>query len=223
MLQPIKKSVLLVLVAQGLFFGCGAHANTNTIIQKQIARAHRIEKTQSNNVDALRLKSRRQVARYSSWVKNNAITQPSVWHQAHKPIPQALVFVSLGMPKQLLRRTLMQAHVFHLPVVIRGLKDHSFRKTIAVIFNLNKNAGHQKIGGVLIDPVWFRQFHIHTVPAVVVSHRGGTCDLQRTCSAQSFDVVRGNIPVQRALEIIAKQGQAAPDVAKDLLRTYAHV
>jgi conjugal transfer pilus assembly protein TrbC len=104
-------------------------------------------------------------------------------------------FVSLGMPDQVLKAYFVEAHHLHIPVVIRGLyttdtKAHpmgTFQETAARLFDLVKD---KKLGGVLINPLWFKQFNIQVVPALVVEKEKG------------FDVVYGNIPIKKQLTII---------------------
>ena len=140
-------------------------------------------------------------------------------HSSHKPTPQAIVFISFSMPALALRQTLRQAHHYHLPVVIRGLINNNFRTTVYRLFELTK---HKDQGGVAIDPLWFRQFGITQVPAVVVSHRPVSCQQQTRCPQQDYDVIYGNLPLPRSLQLLSQTGTAAPDIAKQLLREYPY-
>lgn len=145
-----------------------------------------------------------------------------------------LLFVSLGMPDNALKSYLLQAKQYHIPVVIRGLYTDnndlsadktvgSFNDTANRIFNLLKSQetaqDHQKnintlqktMGGVSINPLLFRSFGINVVPALVVTNNSNCIAVNHQpnsnehCSTSDFDVVFGNIPIQKQLNIIAEK------------------
>ena len=97
--------------------------------------------------------------------------------------PNAMLFVSLGMPDELLKQYLQEAHRLQVAVVIRGLYHDSFDATLQRLKSLmpedQKAAQHQS--GVLINPLWFREYHIDVVPAVVMPHDS------------TYDVIFGNM------------------------------
>ena len=141
------------------------------------------------------------------------------YHQA-QAMPQAIEFVSFSMPDIALQQTLIQAHQLHIPVVIRGLIRHSFKETVMVLFQLTKE---KNIDGVLIDPLWFRTFHIQQVPALVLLAlapdqadsgclSAGHCDDEK-----SYDVVYGTIPISKALVLIEQHSGVASSMAKRIL------
>lgn len=109
--------------------------------------------------------------------------------EASKEAPSKLVFVSLSMPDLLLQQIFEEANTLQIPVVIRGFYQNSFQETARRVFDLTKE---KNTGGILINPLWFRQYHITEVPAVVVAKERG------------FDVVYGNLPIREALEIITR-------------------
>lgn len=147
------------------------------------------------------------------------------------------LFVSLGMPDDVLSQYFVQAKQYHIPVIIRGLytekSDLSTDKTIGsfkdtanrVLFllknenkiGLNKadiknNSDLKKsMGGVLINPLLFRNFNIRVVPALVVTNDISCVDDNHKkygdekCKTNSFDVVYGNIPIQKQLEIVSEK------------------
>lgn len=130
----------------------------------------------------------------------------------------AILFVSFSMPDSLLFAMADEAARFHIPLVINGLVEGDFKKTIATFSRLNAEANKQKLNfqGVSIDPVWFQQFQINSVPALVVS-KATSCVAGTVCSNQSFDVVYGNARIKKSLELIASRGKAAPELAKQIL------
>jgi len=70
-----------------------------------------------------------------------------------------LIFVSLSMPKTTLKALYEEAQTHRAVLVLRGLKDNSFKKTTE---NL------QQLGIALqIDPLLFKKYQIKTVPTFV--------------------------------------------------------
>ena len=139
-----------------------------------------------------------------------------------------LLFISLGMPKNVLREYLEQAKIYHIPVLIRGLytdKNNpsadksvgSFKDTANRVFRILKSEKGMKksMGGVSINPLLFRSFNIKTVPALVVTNNSDLCvtkDHQRNvnivCPANDFDVIYGNIPIRKQLKIISEKSSS---------------
>ncbi|MFZ5210235.1 type-F conjugative transfer system pilin assembly protein TrbC [Enterobacter kobei] len=103
----------------------------------------------------------------------------------------AIYFVSLGIPREGLLPMLKDARRYNIPPTLRGLVNNDMRQTAAVMFELNKE---DKDAGVQIDPTLFSQYQITTVPALVV-----------TCPGH-YDVIRGSLPLQKALEKVAESG-----------------
>src|SRR3990167_11119403 len=136
-----------------------------------------------------------------------------------------LLFVSLGMPKDVLRQYLIQAKIYHIPVLIRGLytdkNDLTADKTVGsfkdtanrVLQILKSEKGFKKsMGGVSINPLLFRSFHITVVPALVVTNHANTCITKNhehneniQCPENDFDVIYGNIPIRKQLKIISQK------------------
>lgn len=103
---------------------------------------------------------------------------------------KTLVFVSFSMPETSLRQWLSDAHKIGASVVIRGLKNNSFKETAEKIIKLLDKTNQ---GGLEINPLVFREYHIAKVPAVVVVDE----------SLHNFDIVYGNVSLEYALKIIA--------------------
>lgn len=131
----------------------------------------------------------------------------------------AILFVSFSMPKSLLFSLADEASQFDIPLVLNGLVDNDFKKTIETFSNLNREAKkeHRHFQGVSIDPIWFQQFDIKSVPALVVTKRPDTCAPETLCPNQLFDVVYGNASIKHSLKLIETKGDAAPLVAKKIL------
>ncbi|WP_312200606.1 type-F conjugative transfer system pilin assembly protein TrbC [Kosakonia cowanii] len=113
----------------------------------------------------------------------------------------AIYFVSLGLPREGLVPMLKDANRFNIPATLRGLRNNDFRQTAAAMFELAKE---DKDIGVQIDPTLYSDYHITAVPALVV-----------TCPGH-YDVIRGSLPLQQALEKVASDGDCAA-TARQLL------
>jgi conjugal transfer pilus assembly protein TrbC len=218
-------SILTALCMRAAFAG-----NTNDIINRERLRSEKIVKEvtkENGGFEKHKEISRRRIQEYQELVQS--IKERHIKNARAKGIikkaPQAVVFVSFSMPTLSLKQIIQDAAYYQIPVVVRGLYENSFRKTIERIFDLVKEDNK---GGILINPVWFRKYDIKTVPAVVVS--GGEVDASREeykkneksgknagdGEFKKTDVVYGNIPLKRALTIIAERGEASK-VAKDVL------
>src|SRR5580704_13924152 len=91
--------------------------------------------------------------------------------QGPQGAPDAILFVSFSMPDSLLLGLADQAAQFNIPIVIKGLVNNDFKQTVATFSRLSHEGQKQHLNfkGVSIDPVWFTQFNITAVPALVVS------------------------------------------------------
>lgn len=150
-------------------------------------------------------------------IKNHS-AQYGVPHK-EQVVDGAVLFVSFSMPKELLFSLSDEAASFGMPVVLNGLIDGDFKKTIEQFNQLQQEAKkqHRQFSGVSIDPVWFEQFKVQQVPALVVSHRPSRCGVALVCASQTFDIVYGNASLKDALRLIARKGEAASDLAKLIL------
>ena len=71
-----------------------------------------------------------------------------------------LVFVSLSMPKDSLRTLYAEAEKQNSVLILRGLKNNSFKETAEVLKELKIAAS--------IDPTLFEKYHISAVPTFVM-------------------------------------------------------
>ena len=122
---------------------------------------------------------------------------PATSFQQKAP-PQAILFISLGMPLQALRQYARQSATLGVPLVIRGLYHHSLHVTGERVFTILNPPHQPKIkSGIEINPLWFRTYAVHVVPTLVV--------------ANGFHIARveGNIPLSASLHMIARQSRLA--------------
>jgi len=130
-----------------------------------------------------------------------------------------ILFISFSMPESLLFALSDEASELHIPVVINGLVDGDFKKTIETFERLNRHAKKANLHfeGLSIDPIWFQQFQIKSVPALVVTERPLDCKPQTICANQAFDVVYGNASLKKALTLIAEKGDVGSRIAQKIL------
>lgn len=98
-------------------------------------------------------------------------------------------------------------------MVLRGLADGDFAATVRRIAARRPDDG----AGATVDPRLFRLFRIAQVPAVVVVPGGVPPCTSPGCSADAppaHDVVSGNVGLQGALEIVARDGGPGRDAAR---------
>lgn len=112
-----------------------------------------------------------------------------------------IVFVSFSMPNELLLDYQNQIRVFGGRMVIRGLVDGSFKKTIAKL-KLPDN----KSLIVDINPKLFEQYQVTQVPAIVINDNN------------SFDKFTGSVSIDYALEQSKEHGDAKLIAAEYLAR-----
>ncbi len=115
--------------------------------------------------------------------------------------PLLLVFVSFSMPKKALENLAKEVKRAGGILVLRGLKENSFKRTASALLPLIEKTGQ----GALIDPLLFRQFDIQRVPSFVLT-RYQKCLPHQSCLPQKFDKVTGHVSVRYALEEMAKNG-----------------
>ena len=126
---------------------------------------------------------------------------------------EILIFTSLSVPAASWRQWAHEAASIGVPLVLRGVGDGGLRATV-------KQIGARLGGaeaGVAIDPRLFRLFGVRRVPAVVVVPGGVPSCRSRGCAddpAPPHDRIAGNIGLAAALQAIAEEGNAGPELAR---------
>lgn len=202
-------------------------ANTNDDIKAYQDQAlQEVQKTSAIQIEGFKASSVQNQSQNKTLI--DSIMQSAVGGLPDKQKPKgadgAILFVSFSMPTSLLFALSDEAAAFNIPVVIKGLVEGDFKKTILTFKQLQTDAKKQGLNfnGVSIDPVWFGQFHITSVPALVVTELPEQCRLELKECPQPFDVVYGNSRIKQSLELIAQKGEAAPKRALSILEG-AHV
>jgi len=185
------------------FSSASAFANTNALINQEIARSNQILKSFQGSFSELKASSVEDAQQYQNLMQNlKKQQQGKVLQGTVQKAPNAILFVSFSMPDLALKQALLDGKKYHIPVVLRGLYKNSFQETGKKIFELVKE---KKQGGIAINPLWFREFNIQTVPALVLRH------------GNDFDVIYGNITLQQALKIIVEKGEAQEEARAILM------
>ena len=136
-----------------------------------------------------------------SRLQGDIASQQAARENGEKRTFPAMYFVSLGLPREGLLPMLKEANRYGVPATLRGLVNNDLRQTASAMFELAKE---DKNIGVQIDPTLYTEYHITTIPALVV-----------TCPGR-FDVIRGSLPLKQALEKVAEKGDCAA-TAKQIL------
>ena len=140
---------------------------------------------------------------------------------------KAVLLVSLGMPDSTLKSYLKQAKSYQIPVVIRGLytdkKNQSSHPYVGsfqdTAMRVKELVGESNLGGVSIDPTLFRAFGIKVVPAFVVYDEQQSCleksnrSFYPVCPANTFDVVFGNLSIEKQLYRIVHESKSGDRVS----------
>ncbi|WP_237759029.1 type-F conjugative transfer system pilin assembly protein TrbC [Legionella birminghamensis] len=199
-----------------------SHANVNDLLNEASQTSERQQNTLSQDV-LIRLNQSSNQTYDANRTLIETIIQSTQKQTAHAPkgqtIDGAVLFVSFSMPDALLFALADEAASYNIPVVINGLIEGDFKKTITAFSKLNAKAKPKRLAfnGVSVDPLWFEQFHITAVPALVVSKRPVSCGQQLLCKEQPFDVVYGNASIKNSLQLIADKGETAAKVAQLIL------
>ncbi|WP_436404957.1 type-F conjugative transfer system pilin assembly protein TrbC [Edwardsiella tarda] len=119
----------------------------------------------------------------------------------------ALYFVSFSIPETGLKRMLQEAGRYAIPVTLRGLVNNDMKQTVTAVTQLVQDGATQ---GVQIDPTLYQRYHITSVPALVVH-----CE-------QGFDVIRGNLRLDFALQKVVEQGTCAGEAQQILQQGAQH-
>jgi conjugal transfer pilus assembly protein TrbC len=111
------------------------------------------------------------------------------------------IFVSFSMPESLLVNLDQQARKIGAKLVIRGLKNNSFKETFEFIKSIDDQAIR-----VDIDPKAFTEFGITQVPSFVLN------------SDTSYDKITGNVSLSYVLKEFADSGDLPVKAAEYLRR-----
>lgn len=112
------------------------------------------------------------------------------------------IFASLSMPKTRLIKLIKEATNYNAMVVLRGLKNNSYKETTNLLQPIIKEAGF----GFIVDPTLFTEFNVTKAPVFVLNDP----------ASKNHDKVSGNINLKYALEQFAKHGDLKQEAFKIL-------
>ncbi|MEM8970876.1 MAG: type-F conjugative transfer system pilin assembly protein TrbC [Pseudomonadota bacterium] len=131
---------------------------------------------------------------------------------------RVFLLASFSMPKESLRQMMSEAQRYGLPIIFRGFVNNSVYETQSALeeaFGSVENAV-----GFSIDPTLFTRFDVTTVPQVIaVTETLDVCETEGCADdpMPPHDRVRGNVPLDFALKLIAENGDTASSEARFLL------
>lgn len=128
--------------------------------------------------------------------------------------PGLMAFVSLSMPQEALRQTIIDMGKAGGIVVFRGFPGNSMAAFKTRLAEAIGNDLHPHNVG--IDPRLFEAFGVTSVPTYVAEpQRFALCgSLNCASTVPDFDALRGNVPVSYALETFAHGTGAGADLAR---------
>lgn len=127
------------------------------------------------------------------------------------------VAVSLTMPGEALRQLSVDAEKAGARLVIRGLVDGSFERTVVVAKEV---FGQDALSGLAIEPQVFRAYGVDRVPTFIAAQAPvQPCQDGVDCvsAVTPHDRIAGNISLAEALRQLSQRGDAAPGVARAAL------
>lgn len=101
---------------------------------------------------------------------------------------QVFVFISFSMPDEAIKQLLVESKKYNAVLIIQGLIDDSFSKTLNKIADVTKKSDN--IGGIQIDPNLFQEYKINAVPAYALNYKH-----------DDYDIVYGLGSIKGALEV----------------------
>lgn len=134
--------------------------------------------------------------------------------QIQNPRPNLQIFVSCSMPINLLRSYAIEAARYDGVLVIRGLPDNSFINLSQFVLDVIGDNNAEEIAGLQIDDNSFELYEIKAVPTIVFAKNNGVFG---NSDDSKFDKISGNMDIQAALKMIAKDGELR-DEARALLK-----
>ena len=117
-----------------------------------------------------------------------------------------IIFVSFSMPKELLLSYHKQAQLYGGRLVIRGLVENSFKKTIKAM-----DLGNKQNLIVDINPKLFKDYRVKRVPTILLNHKGKS------------DKFVGTVSLKYALEEAIEKGDCRELSLNVLAKSENHI
>lgn len=119
------------------------------------------------------------------------------------------IFISFSLSRKTLHSLLKASQTYGATLVLRGLKEGSFKKTVSALMELYKDTK----GRVVLDPSLFKKFNINSVPSFLVTQGSRSKEKGREASLR----LSGNVSPRFALTEFQKHAPFE-DFAKELLQ-----
>ena len=119
------------------------------------------------------------------------------------------IFVSFSLDKQNLHQLMELAKKYQATLVLRGLKNNSFKQTASFLQELKIK---EDSPGFSIDPILFQTYEVTEVPSYVLV-RERTCPPDQSCK-KIYDKITGNITARFALENFSKAGDLQSEASQ---------
>ncbi|WP_233270682.1 type-F conjugative transfer system pilin assembly protein TrbC [Chachezhania sediminis] len=131
---------------------------------------------------------------------------------------RVFLFASFSMPDTALRDMMEEASLRGVPILFRGFVGNSVFDTRAALERVFGEAAQSP--GFLIDPTFFARFDVDVVPQVIAV--AGPLEVCETSGCEGdpappHDRVKGNVPLDFALQLIAREGDVAAGIARPML------
>ncbi|WP_341761827.1 type-F conjugative transfer system pilin assembly protein TrbC [Candidatus Tisiphia endosymbiont of Thecophora atra] len=125
------------------------------------------------------------------------------------------IFISSGMPSNLLKTYHQQAVKYGGTLVFKGLPNGSFKELSKLVMSISENG---EVGSMQIDDEAFDQFGINVVPAILLVKQEGYLDgcFGKSCKV-TYDKITGSIGIKAALEKFVINGDLSQE-AQELLQ-----
>ncbi|MFP3018270.1 MAG: type-F conjugative transfer system pilin assembly protein TrbC [Candidatus Tisiphia sp.] len=125
------------------------------------------------------------------------------------------MFISSGMPSNLLKTYHQQAVKYGGTLVFKGLPNGSFKELSKLVMSISENG---EVGSMQIDDEAFDQFGINVVPAILLVKQEGYLDrcFGKSCKV-TYDKITGSIGIKAALEKFVINGDLSQE-AQELLQ-----
>ncbi|EEZ39255.1 type-F conjugative transfer system pilin assembly protein TrbC [Photobacterium damselae] len=214
-MKPAKLALIL-LCSVGLPVQAWTEQETHELQRQKEAQAASFFTPDTNTLNIESLLKAKQYKKMAQALNDEANNRIISTQNPNAAPPSVLIFASLNMPSASLKQLLYQANQYRLPVVIRGVLPGGFTQTVNMVQGLvAPNHAKKPLGGVSINPIWFKQFNIKQVSAFVVM-KEGACQGKPPCDPDNYDVVYGNVSVFDALTTLGQRGQYA-DIANRVI------
>ncbi|MFK7256838.1 type-F conjugative transfer system pilin assembly protein TrbC [Acinetobacter baumannii] len=143
---------------------------------------------------------------FESGSNTNFLTQANLKQDqiAKSGITAPIAFVSFSMPDEDIRNLINEMAKVKGGVVIRGLVDDDFKKTVAKVASLKTKDGM----GLMIDPTLFQLFDVKQVPSYVIPMQTiePCVDKNKSCKQPKHIKATGAVSFRYMVDLVERTG-----------------